>query len=164
MSALYSSRKEVFFVSSPAESTASGNPVSESGSKGNARTTIAWSSFFFALLQSICTFFGALNGLRLLIGAGSLAISAGLVSAMARFHTSSIRIPMIVLALAGSLLNLVVLAQVRRLRRRPASQWRQQPLSPRAIRMERWQIILSIATLVLIGIEEYLHVLWHGHV
>lgn len=151
-------------MSSPAQSTTSGKQLSDSDGQGSTRTTIAWSSFFFALLQSICTFFGALNGVRLLIGAGSLAISAGLVSAMARFHSNGIRIPMVALALAGSVLNLAILAQVRRLRRRPASQWRQQPLTPGAIRMERWQMILSIATLVLIGLEEYLHILWHHHV
>jgi hypothetical protein len=64
---------------------------------------------------------------------------------------------MIGFALIGSLLNLAVLAQVRRLRHRPASRWRQVSLSRRQIRMERVQLILSIATLVLIGIEEYLH-------
>lgn len=70
---------------------------------------------------------------------------------------------MIVLALAGSLLNLVVLWQVRRLRSRPAAQWRQTPASAGKLRMERVQTILSIATLVLIGIEEYWHITWHHH-
>jgi uncharacterized membrane protein len=125
---------------------------------------IAWSGFFFALLQSVCTFFAALNGLRIAIGIGSLAVSAAVSSAMDRFHADWLRMPMIALALLGSLLNLVVLWQVRRLRRRPASQWRQQPLSLRAIRMERIQLVLSIATLALIAIEEYWHIRWHhGH-
>ena len=74
-----------------------------------------------------------------------------------RFHADWIRLPMIGLALIGSLLNLVILAQIRRLRHRPASQWRQVPLSRHQIRMERVQLVLSVATLVLIGIEEYLH-------
>jgi hypothetical protein len=130
-----------------------------------ARThpVIGWSSFFFALLQSICTFFGALNGVRFAIGLGSFTVSAVFGAAVRQFHADWIRVPMIVLALLGSLLNLVVLFQLRRLRKRPASQWRQQPLSPGKLRMERWQFILSIATLVLIGIEEYLHLLWHHH-
>ena len=54
-------------------------------------------------------------------------------------------------------LNSVILMQIRYLRNRPASQWRQTPLTPKRIRMERIQIALSLATLVLIGIEEYLH-------
>ena len=150
-------------MSSPAQPAASGEQISETHGKGTARATIAWSSFFFALLQSICTFFAALEGVRLIIGIGSLAVSAGLVSVMRHLHADAIRIPMVLLALIGSLLNLVVLMQLRRLRNRPASQWRQTPLSPRKIRMERWQMVLSIVTLVLIGVEEYIHLLWHHH-
>ncbi len=36
---------------------------------GSAQGVIAWSSFFFAVLQSICTFFAAVDGLRLVVGA-----------------------------------------------------------------------------------------------
>ena len=124
---------------------------------------IGWSSFFFAVLQSICTFFAAVDGLRLVIGVGSLAISAGIGTAVDWFHQDWIRVPMMVLALLGSSLNLLILMQVRRLRNRPASKWRQLPLSPKKIRMERVQMILSLATLVLIGIEEYLHFRWCHH-
>jgi membrane protein DedA with SNARE-associated domain len=127
------------------------------GESGSTPGVIAWSSFFFALLQSICTFFAALDGLRLLIGAGSLAVSAGVGAAFDHFHADWIRVPMILLALLGSLLNLAILYQIRRLRKRPASQWRQVPLSRRKIRMERVQLLLSVATLALIGIEEFLH-------
>jgi hypothetical protein len=134
-----------------------------SGETAGARMVITWSSFFFALLQSICTFFAAVDGVRLAIGLGSLAVGAVFGAAVRQFHADWIREPMIALALLGSLLNLAILFQVRRLRRRPASQWRMQPLSPRKLRMERWQMVLSIATLILIGVEEYLHLHWHGH-
>ncbi|MGC1294832.1 MAG: hypothetical protein WA869_07305 [Alloacidobacterium sp.] len=123
---------------------------------------LGWSSFFFALLQSVCTFFIAVSGLRLLIGITSLTVSAGFAAALDRFHMNWIRIPMIALALAGALLNLVVLAQVRYLRSRPASQWRIKPPSLRTLRMERIQFVLSIATLILIGLEEYFHI-HHSH-
>ena len=124
---------------------------------------IAWSSFFFALLQSVCTFFAAANGLRFVVGIGSLALSASVGAMMDRFHTDALRVPMIGLALVGSLLNLAILAQVRRLRGRPASQWRQQLPSARKLRTERLQIVLSVATLVLIAVEEILHVGFAGH-
>ena len=94
---------------------------------GHVQDAIAWSSFFFALLQSVCTFFAAANGLRFVVGLGSLVLSAGAGTMVDRFHADALRVPMICLALIGSLLNLAVVAQVRRLRRRPASQWRQQP-------------------------------------
>ncbi len=68
---------------------------------------------------------------------------------------------MIALALVGSLMNLAIFLHVRHLRNRPASQWRQKPLSPKKLRLERVQLLLSLATLVLIGIEEYLHFSFH---
>ena len=129
----------------------------------SAQGVIVWSSFFFAVLQSICTFFAAVDGLRLVIGVGSLAVSAGIGTAMDRFHQDWIRVPMVVLALLGSSLNLMILMQIRHLRNRPASRWRQRPLSPSRIRLERVQMALSLATLVLIGVEEYLHLRWCGH-
>ena len=122
---------------------------------------IAWSSFFFAVLQSICGAVVAINGLRLAIGIGSLALSTGAGAAVVRFHTDAIRIPMIVIALLGSLLNLAILMHVRHLRNRPAAQWRQKPLSPHQRRAELAQLILSLATLILIGVEEYLHFGFH---
>ncbi len=124
---------------------------------GRTLGVIAWSSFFFALLQSICTFFLALSGVRLVIGIGSVVLSAGAATALEKFHANWIRLPMVGLALLGSLLNLVVLIQIRILRSRPASRWRQRPLSPKEVRMERVQWFLSFATLILVAIEEYLH-------
>jgi hypothetical protein len=130
---------------------------------GRVQAAIVWSSFFFALLQSICTFFAAANGLRFAVGLGSLVLSAGAGTMVDRFHADALRIPMISLALIGSLLNLAVVAQVRRLRRRPASQWRQQPPSARKLRMERLQVVLSVATFALIAVEEILHHNEFGH-
>lgn len=124
---------------------------------------IAWSSFLFAFLQSICTFFAAANGLRFAVGLGSLILSAGAGAMVDRFHADALRVPMVAFALIGSLLNLAILAQIRRLRHRPASAWRQQSLTPRKLRAERLQIVLSIATFVLIAIEEILHHHYHGH-
>jgi hypothetical protein len=148
-------------------STASFNSP-KSGQRAGAgrdkvRGAIAWSSFFFAILQSICTFFAAVDGLRLAIGIGALAVSAGVGATFDRLHTDWVRVPMILLALAGSLLNLVVLWQIRRLRANPAAQWRVTSPSPRKLRMERVQFVLSILTLVLVGVEEYWHFTWHHH-
>lgn len=127
------------------------------GKTANAQGVIAWSSFFFALLQSVCTFIAAVDGLRLLIGAGSLAFAVEAGEVLDRFHVNWIRIPMVAFALLGSLLNLAILAQLRYLRNRPASQWRQQPLSTQKLRMERMQLFLALATLILLGAEECLH-------
>jgi hypothetical protein len=118
---------------------------------------VGWSSFAFALLQSICTFFAAVDGIRLTLGISSLLVSASVGSVLDRFHADWIRLPMIVLALSGSLLNLAVLVQIRRLRSHPASQWRHVAPGKRKLRMEQVQFVLSVATLILIGVEEYFH-------
>jgi hypothetical protein len=123
---------------------------------------IAWSGLLFAVLQSICGAVVAINGLRIAIGIGSLALSTGAGAAVVRFHGDAVRVPMIVIALLGSLLNLAILMHVRHLRHRPAAQWRVKPLSKREKRTELTQLILSLATLVLIGVEEYLHFSFHG--
>ncbi|WP_353065148.1 hypothetical protein RBB77_04815 [Tunturibacter psychrotolerans] len=126
---------------------------------GKAQGVIGWSSLLFAVLQSVCSFFVALDGLRLLIGVGALAsvVSAG--QQWDRLHADWIRVPMTALAVVGALLNLTVLLHVRHLRRRPAAQWRLRPLTPRKLRAERVQLALSVVTLVLVAVEETSH--WH---
>lgn len=141
-------------MNDPRNSAASQSRESETV---KATGMLAWTSFGFAILQSICGFFAAVSGLRLVIGISSIAISAGLAAKLDAFHADRFRIPMIVFALAGALLNLVILAQIWRLRARPASQWRRRVPTPHTLRMERLQFALSVATIVLIGIEEYLH-------
>jgi hypothetical protein len=74
-----------------------------------------------------------------------------------KLHTDPVRIPMIVFALCGSLLNLAALNRIRSLRDRPAAKWRLEPLTTRTIRMERVQFVSSIATLILFAIEEVTH-------
>lgn len=123
---------------------------------------MAWSSFGFAVLQSVCTFFAAANGLRLTIGLGALALSAGATSLIKDLHADAMRIPMVAIALIGSLLNLAVLAQIRRLRKRPAAQWRRTSVAGK-LRGERLQFLLAIVSLFLIVVEEGLHLYFHGH-
>jgi hypothetical protein len=50
---------------------------------------------------------------------------------------------------------------VRQLRNRPAAQWRKKTLSLQQKRTELAQLVLSLTTLLLIGIEEYLHLTLH---
>jgi len=127
----------------------------------NARF-INWSAFFFAVLQSACSAFIALNGARLLIGIGAFAAASGALKLADRIHIDAIRIPMMLLALAGSLLNLVVLWQVWRLRRRPASAWRQKSVPKEKIASEWLQFGLSVLTLFLLAAEFVFHHILHG--
>jgi hypothetical protein len=127
------------------------------------RNAIAWSSLALAMLQSICTFFAAMNGLRVGIGISSLVLATSTATAIDHFHASWLRIPMIVLAVCGSVINLVVLWQIQRLRKLPAAQWRQTTQTPRKLRSERMQLILSIVTLILVALEERQHLIWLHH-
>jgi hypothetical protein len=146
----------------PHESEDSLQPLPPAVTAG-ANVVVAWSSFLFVLLQSVCTFFTALDGLRVLIGVGALTSIIAAGKAWDKFHTDWIRVPMMGLALAGALLNLIVLMHVRYLRNRPASKWRRQPLTRGKIRKERVQLVLSLATLVLVLVEGVTHLRTFHH-
>ncbi len=124
---------------------------------------IGWGSLLFAALQSVCTFFAAMSGLRVGIGIGSLVLAASAAKAIDSFHVDWLRVPMISLAVVGAVLNLIVLWQIRRLRRNSAAQWRARPVSPKRLRMERLQIVLSVVTLVMVFLEERQHLIWLRH-
>lgn len=123
---------------------------------------IAVSSFLFILLQSACTAVMAISGVRLVIGLGALAAAAGLHRPSSGFHADAIRIPMMVLAVGGSVVNLYVIWRVRSLRSRPSSQWRVQPVTSRQKRSETFQIVLAVITLVLVAAEYVTHLIIHG--
>jgi hypothetical protein len=122
---------------------------------------LSWPSFLFALLQSICTAVIAISGVRVAIGLTALAEAAGVHAPARGFHQDAIRIPMMVTALLGALINLFVIWRIRSLRRRPASQWRQQPLTAKKLNSERFQIALSVLTLILLAAEWITHPMIH---
>jgi hypothetical protein len=104
----------------------------------------------------------AISGLRLLIGLGSLAAASILPGFIFFLHADKIRIPMMVIAVLGSVLNLYVVWRIRSLRARPASQWRIQPVTAKQRRSEMIQIVLSILTLLLVASEMLAHHVLHG--
>jgi len=121
----------------------------------------SWSSLVFAILQSACTAVIAISGLRVAIGLSALAAAAGIHAPAHGFHQDAIRIPMMVLAFLGALINLYVVGKVRRLRNRPAAQWRQQPVTKQKLNSERFQITLAILTLILLATEWITHPMVH---
>ena len=130
----------------------------------SARTmeVVSSTSVVLALLQSLCTAVVAVNGIRVLIGVGALA--AGSIAApLIRFHEDAIRIPMLVLAVAGSVINLAVLGWIWHLRSKPEARWRQQPIEPKQRRSERLQVAMALITLILVGIEVWAHGVVHHH-
>lgn len=122
---------------------------------------LSWSSLVFAILQSACTAVIAISGLRTAIGLTALAEAAGIHAPARGFHQDTIRIPMMALAFLGAVINLYVIAKIRRLRNKPAAQWRIQPVSKKKLNSERFQIALAILTLLLLAAEWITHPLIH---
>jgi len=122
---------------------------------------LGWSGVLFAILQSACTAVIAISGIRVAIGLSALAAAAGIHAPAKGFHQDAIRIPMMLLALFGSLINLLVIWKIRTLRSKPASQWRQQPLTRSKTNSERLQIALSLLTLILLTAEWITHPMIH---
>jgi hypothetical protein len=118
-------------------------------------------SALFGILQALCPAVIAYSGLRVLIGLTSLAAAAGTDAPARGIHADIIRIPMMLFAFFGTVLNLFVIWQVRRLRRRPAAQWRQQPVSAKTLRSERLQIALAIVTFAALLAEWITHPMIH---
>jgi uncharacterized membrane protein YbhN (UPF0104 family) len=122
-----------------------------------------WSALVLAFIQSVCSALIALSSIRLFIGAAAFASAIGFVKLADKLHIDAIRIPMMLIALLGSVVNLFALWQVRRLRRRSASAWRQPPVSPRKRRSELLQLTLSLVTLLLLAAEYWAHWKTFGH-
>src|SRR5712691_147118 len=156
-------------MSSPTtEQTQNSTGISETGTSVSRPKMLAintkflnWSGIVFALLQSACTAVIAISGLRVAIGLSALAAAAGVHAPARGFHQDAIRIPMMVLAFLGALINLFVIWKVRNLRSKPAAQWRQQPLTKKKLNSERFQIALSVLTLLLLAAEWITHPLVH---
>ena len=81
-------------------------------------------SLMVALLQSLCTAVLTVSGIRVAIGLTALAAASGIYAPARGWHQDAIRIPMLVLASVGAIVNLAVLGWIRHLRSRPAAQWR----------------------------------------
>jgi hypothetical protein len=124
--------------------------------------TIGFVSLFFILLQSACTAVMAISGLRLLIGVGSLAAASGLKVFAGAFHGDAVRIPMMVVAVGGSLVNLYVLWRIRTLRGRSSSRWRVRAATHTEERAESIQIALAFLTLLMVAVEWFAHIRLHG--
>jgi hypothetical protein len=122
---------------------------------------VGFTSLIFIVLQSACTAVMAVSGIRVLIGLGALAAATGLHGAPTGFHADIIRIPMMIVAVAGSVINLYVIWRIRRLRARPAAQWRVRPVTTKQRRAETFQIALAVLTLGLVAAEWITHQIMH---
>ena len=122
---------------------------------------VSGASFLFALLQSLCTAVLTISGIRVAIGLSALAAASGIYAPAKGWHQDAIRIPMLILAAVGAIVNLAVLAWIWHLRARPSAQWRKREITRKERRSERLQVALAIVTLVLVGLETWTHPMVH---
>lgn len=130
--------------------------------KVNRLGFLSGTSLLFALLQSLCTAVFTISTVRVAIGVA--ALSAGvLLKPLVPLHRDAIRVPMLIIAIAGSVINLLVLAWIWRMRRLPSAEWRKREISKKEKRSERLQVALAVATLILVALEAWIHpILNHG--
>lgn len=124
-------------------------------------TALSFSSLVVAMAQSLCTAVLTISGIRVAIGLSALAAASGVYAPARGFHQDAIRIPMLILATVGSIVNLAVLAWIRHLRSRPSAQWRKRELSPAEKRSQKLQVAMAILTLVLVLLETWTHPMVH---
>jgi hypothetical protein len=133
----------------------------EAGTSLKRVRTLGSASLLMALLQSLCTAVLTISGIRVAIGLTALAAAGGVYAPARGFHQDAIRIPMLILAALGAIINLAVLAWIRYLRSRPSAQWRRRELSAKQRRSERLQVVLAVVTLILVGLETWTHGMVH---
>jgi hypothetical protein len=124
-------------------------------------STVGGASLIVAMAQSLCTAVLTISGVRVAIGLSALAAASGIYAPAKGFHQDAIRIPMLILATVGAIVNLAVLAWIRHLRSRPSAQWRRRELTSKEKRNEKLQIAMAILTLILVGLETWTHPMVH---
>jgi hypothetical protein len=118
---------------------------------------LSGASLVMATLQSICTAVLTISGIRLAIGLTAFAISGSVFAPVRWFHQDAIRIPMLLLATVGAVVDLAVIAWIRHLRQRPSAKWRKREKTGHEKRSERLQIALAVLTLALVAMETWTH-------
>lgn len=124
-------------------------------------SAVSGAGLLVALAQSLCTAVLTVSGIRVAIGLSALAAASGIYAPAKGFHQDAIRIPMLILATVGAVVNLAVLAWIRHLRNRPSAQWRRRERSAQDKRSEKLQVAMAILTLALVGLETWTHPMVH---
>jgi hypothetical protein len=128
--------------------------------RGIGITLLSWGSLALALAESLCVAAVGLSGIRVAIGLGSL-ISASAGGPARGFHSNAVRTPLLILGGFGSCLVLLLVWNEGRMRKNPAAAWRIQPFTAKQKRSRRIQVVLAVASLVMIALEVLTHPWFH---
>lgn len=110
----------------------------------------------FAVLESVCVFLIGLSKMGILVGVSSLLAAEKASS----FHSEKFRIPILLVAVIGSVVNLYSVWNFHRLRNAASAAWRRRPLSGGRKAKDAVLVVLSVAALVLVAAELYFHPLF----
>jgi|SwirhirootsSR3_FD_contig_91_888988_length_2587_multi_10_in_0_out_0_2 hypothetical protein len=117
----------------------------------------SWITLIISIIEAVCVFSVAAAKTGLVLGAATVTLTGWTLS----LHQDVIRIPLLLIAIVGSLINLSLLWRAYRLRSAPSAAWRRRALTTR----EHWRIALvfslSVVTLGLGMAEIYFHRIFH---
>ena len=117
----------------------------------------SWTALIISIIEAVCVFSVAAAKTGLVLGSAAATLTGWTLS----LHQDVIRIPLLLIAIVGSLINLYLLWRAHRLRAAPSAAWRRRPLTTR----EHWRIALvfslSVVTLGLGMAEIYFHRIFH---
>ena len=117
------------------------------------RISIVLGSLPILLFETGCAIFVFANRISIL----TTRAATGLVLRASWLHSERVRLPLLALATIGSVFNLFVLSNARRLRRKPEAQWRIKPLRFRDKLRNGIVFSASVLTLFMVLSELVLH-------
>lgn len=110
----------------------------------------------FAVLESVCVFLIGLSKMGILVGVSSLLAAEKASS----FHSEKFRIPILLIAVLGAVINLYSVWNFHRLRNASSAAWRRRPLTRRQKIKDSVLVALSALALVLVCAEIFVHPLF----
>lgn len=117
------------------------------------RYSIVLGSLPVLLFETGCAIFVFANRISIL----TTGAATGLVLGASWLHSEPVRLPLLALATIGSIFNLIVLNNARRLRRKPEAQWRIKPLRFRDKLRIGIVFPVSVLTLIMVIAELVFH-------
>ena len=117
------------------------------------RYSIVLGSLPILLFETGCAIFVFANRISIL----TTGAATGLVLEASWLHSEPVRLPLLALATIGSIFNLIVLNNARRLRRKPETQWRIKPLRFRDKLRIGIVLPVSVLTLIMVIAELVFH-------
>ena len=117
------------------------------------RISIVLGSLPILLFETGCAIFVFANRISIL----TTGAATGLVLEASWLHSEPVRLPLLALATIGSVFNLIVLSNARRLRRKPEAQWRIKPLRFRDKLRIGIVLPVSVLTLIMVIAELVFH-------